>query len=202
VDFPTLILASASPRRTELLHQIRVVHSCDPAHIDETVGAEEDALHYVQRMAQEKARAVSQRHRGESCAILAADTSVVIDGDILGKPESHAEALAMLTRLSGREHRVLTAVCLIWNAHEEMILVETSVEFLPLGPDDCAAYLATGEPWDKAGAYAIQGIAGAFVKSIRGSYSNVVGLPLAETWQLLQQAGVGGFQDFPQGGPD
>jgi nucleoside triphosphate pyrophosphatase len=201
VNSPQLILASASPRRRELLHQIRVAHRCDPADIDEAVLPGEGAEEYVQRMAREKAAVVALRHSGVSCVILAADTSVVVDDVILGKPEDHADALAMLSRLTGGEHRVLTAVCLVDGHSEKTVLVETVVEFLSLGLEECEAYLATDEPWDKAGAYAIQGIAGAFVKGIRGSYSNVVGLPLAETWQLLKEAGVEGLGNL-QGAED
>ena len=125
MDHPRLILASASPRRSELLQQICVAHSCDPADIDETVKAGEEAAQYVERMAQEKARIVSQRYDSQMYVVLGADTSVVIDDDVLGKPASYEEALSMLMRMSGREHKVLTAVCILWQGREVLELVET-----------------------------------------------------------------------------
>lgn len=188
-----LILASASPRRRELLDQIGVRYRCEPADIDETPRDKEKPGDYVLRMAVEKAAAVAARHSGEALAVLAADTSVVIDEDVLGKPADRFEGLGMLARLSGRSHSVLTAVCLQGPEGEcESELVETRVEFVQLSREMCEAYLATDEPWDKAGGYAIQGLAGAFVSSIEGSYSNVVGLPLAETWRMLSARGIAG----------
>lgn len=181
----TLVLASASPRRRELLQQLGVDCVCDAADIDETPQPGEPPADYVQRMAREKAQAVAARHTGADCAVLAADTTVVIDDDVLGKPRDHFHGLAILARLSGRIHSVLTAICLLDAAGEACELVETRVEFVPLSRETCEAYLATDEPWDKAGGYAIQGLGGAFVRSIEGSYSNVVGLPLSETWRML-----------------
>jgi len=186
-----LILASASPRRREFLDQLGVRYVVTPAHIDETPGAGEEAEEYVQRMAREKARAVASPRLPAGAAVLAADTTVVLGDLILGKPRDRSDALAMLARLSGRTHRVLTAVCLVSATGENETLVATEVEFATLGHDVCEAYLATGEFRDKAGAYAIQGLGGAFVRALHGSYSNVVGLPLCETWQLLQSAGIG-----------
>ena len=122
--------------------------------------------------------------------LLAADTVVMLDGDVLGKPRDHYDALAMLAKLSGRSHQVFTAVCLRRAERISQQRVETRVEFITLTRELCEAYLATDEPWDKAGGYGIQGLGGAFVSGIRGSYSNVVGLPLAETWQLLSAQGV------------
>ncbi len=180
-----LILASTSPRRMELLDQLGVSYTCDPAHIDESQGVGEGPSDYVQRMAQEKARAVAARYPTLAYAVLAADTTVVIDGMVLGKPRDRIDALSILTRLSGRRHSVLTAVCLCSGTGMQSVLVETEVEFMSLSHEICEAYLDTTEPWDKAGAYGIQGLAGAFVRSIKGSYTNVVGLPLCETWQLL-----------------
>lgn len=185
-----LILASASPRRRELLDQLGITYLCDPADIDESPFRAEAPAAYVQRMARDKARAVAARHEIPPHLILAADTSVVVDSRVLGKPRDGEEALAMLRRLSGRQHTVLTALCL-WGADGASFqLVATEVDFAVLDPAVCATYLATDEPWDKAGAYGIQGIAGAFVRSLQGSYSNVVGLPLYETWQLLSQHGI------------
>jgi septum formation protein len=185
-----LVLASASPRRKELLNQLGVSYRCDPAQIDESQLSSESPTDYVQRMALEKAHAVVARYQALEVVVLAADTTVVIDDGVLGKPRDHVDALSMLARLSGRSHRVLTAVCLLGAVDTQCELVETEVAFMSLGREACEAYLATGESWDKAGAYAIQGLGGAFVRSIHGSYSNVVGLPLCETWQLLRDAGL------------
>lgn len=188
-----LILASASPRRAELLSQIGVACRCEPADIDESRRAGEAPGDYVARMALEKAQRVAGRHDKEAVAVLGADTSVVIDEDVLGKPADRFDALGMLARLSGRSHNVMTAVCLVLPDGEPgSVLVETRVDFIALDHQLCEAYLATDEPWDKAGGYGIQGVAGAFVKAIQGSYSNVVGLPLAETWQLLSAANIDG----------
>jgi septum formation protein len=192
-----LILASASPRRHELLARLGVRFLVEAAAIDESVHAGEKPLAYVARMAREKAAAVAER-RGDSAAILAADTSVVIDGDVLGKPADHFQALGMLARLSGRTHSVITALCLHCDGREAHCEVETRVSFVNLSREVCERYLATDEPWDKAGGYAVQGLGGAFVSSIEGSYSNVVGLPLAETWRLLAEHGI----DTLLGGPD
>ncbi|GAB5453286.1 MAG: Maf family protein [Halioglobus sp.] len=183
-----LILASASPRRAALLAQIGVQFQCEPADIDETPLTDEAAADYVARMAREKARVVAASHSAD--VVLAADTVVVLDGDILGKPADEGHALAMLARLSGREHAVMTGLCLCRAGEESEVVVETAVEFANLDLATCKAYLATDEPWDKAGAYAIQGVAAVFVRGIRGSYSNVVGLPLAETHSLLVDNGV------------
>lgn len=185
-----LILASASPRRRQLLDQLGVSYTCDPAAIDETPLGGEPPRDYVRRMAGEKAESVARKHPGEECAVLAADTTVVLGEEVMGKPRDHFHGLAMLARLSGCSHTVMTAVSLQgpWGVTGE--LVETRVDFQQLTRDVCEAYLATDEPWDKAGAYAIQGLGGAFVRAIHGSYSNVVGLPLAETWQLLATHGI------------
>jgi len=185
-----LILASASPRRRELLTRLGVSYLCDPADINETPLAGESPEDYVRRMAQEKAAAVATRYPAPQYAVLAADTTVVIDDDVLGKPRDHFHGLAILARLSGRQHSVLTAVCLHGASGFSCELVTTQVDFTQLSREICEAYLATEEPWDKAGGYGIQGLGGAFVRSIQGSYSNVVGLPLCETWQLLASNGI------------
>lgn len=185
-----LILASASPRRRELLDQLGVCYTCDPAHIDETQRVGEGPSDYVQRMAQEKAQTVAARYPAPAFAVLAADTAVVIDDTVLGKPRDRVDALGMLARLSGRRHAVLTAICCMGATGMHCALVETAVEFVTLSREICEAYLDTTEPWDKAGAYGIQGLAGAFVHAIQGSYSSVVGLPLCETWQLLSANGI------------
>jgi len=188
-----LILASASPRRRELLAQIGVDCRSESADIDESRLPDEDPEDYVLRLAREKAACVAARHRGEQVLVLAADTAVVLDEDILGKPASRGEGLGMLARLSGRSHSVLTGVCLLApDGESDELAVETKVSFVQLDRNMCEAYLATDEPWDKAGGYAIQGLAGAFVSAIEGSYSNVVGLPLAQAWQLLSARGIAG----------
>lgn len=184
-----LILASASPRRHELLARLGVRFLVEAAAIDESVHTGEKPLAYVARMAREKAAAVADR-RGDGATILAADTSVVIDGDVLGKPADHFQALGMLARLSGRTHSVITALCLRCGGRQAHREVETRVSFVNLSREVCERYLATDEPWDKAGGYAVQGLGGAFVRSIEGSYSNVVGLPLTETWRLLAGHGI------------
>ena len=185
-----LVLASASPRRRELLAQLGVSCRCVPADIDETPQAGEAPADYVQRMALTKARAVARHYPAPEYAVLAADTTVVIDEEILGKPQDHFDGLAMLARLSGRCHAVMTAVCLHDTAGADCQLVTTQVQFAQLSRETCETYLATDEPWDKAGGYGIQGLAGAFVTAITGSYSNVVGLPLSETWQMLAARGI------------
>lgn len=181
-----LILASASPRRAELLAQIGVRFTVAVSDIDETPLAGEAPADYVSRMARGKAGAVAAGADAGQ-VVLAADTTVVIDGDVLGKPRDHLDGLAMLARLSGRTHEVMTAVCLQCGDEQSEALVTTRVTFITLDRELCEAYLATGEPADKAGAYGIQGLGAVLVESIDGSYSNVVGLPLAETWRLLTE---------------
>ena len=192
-----LILASASPRRRELLQRLGVNFECAPADIDETPRTGELPRDYVQRMALEKAQAVVEQYAFPAFAVLAADTTVMVDDEVLGKPRDRMDGLAILARLSGRTHTVLTAVCLSVEQGYCSELIETEVDFVSLNRETCEAYLATKEPWDKAGAYAIQGLGGAFVRSIRGSYSNVVGLPLCETWQLLSGNGIATALDGP-----
>jgi septum formation protein len=191
-----LILASQSPRRAELLQQLGVSFTQKPADIDERQLSGESVEDYVARLAWEKSAAV-QADAASGSAVLAADTCVVLDDEILGKPQDHFDALAMLARLSGREHRVLTAVCLRLDARVEEGLSESRVRFTNLSREQCEAYIATNEPWDKAGGYGIQGLAGAFVESLEGSYSGVVGLPLSLTWQLLQRVEVATALDSP-----
>lgn len=185
---PGLLLASASPRRAELLRQLGLEFEVKPADIDERQLSGEPVEDYVARMAWEKSAAVHSPDAEQ--AVLAADTTVVLDDQVLGKPVDHFDALAMLARLSGREHRVLTAVCVRLGQQVEEALSDSSVKFATLSHGQCLAYLDTPEPWDKAGGYGIQGLAGAFVESLTGSYSGVVGLPLAETWGLLRRVGV------------
>ncbi len=181
-----LVLASASPRRRELLALLQVPFEVEPADIDETPVPDEVPRDYVLRMAEQKAAA---SHRVDA-VVLAADTSVVIGNDILGKPGSRAEGRAMLSRLSGCHHQVLTAIAVRDGERLESILVATEVSFTVLGDEQIDDYLDSPEPWDKAGAYGIQGFAGSFVRSISGSYSAVVGLPLCETRDLLARFGI------------
>ncbi|MBM1143207.1 septum formation inhibitor Maf [Alcanivorax sp. ZXX171] len=187
---PHLYLASGSPRRAELLAQIGVPFSVLRAPgIDETPAADEAPRAYVERMAREKAEA-GQAGAPERAPVLGADTAVVLDDRILGKPADDRQALAILEALNGREHRVISAVCLrVGDAHR-LATSETRVQWRRLSAERLRAYLATGEGRDKAGAYGIQGLGAALVASMRGSYSGVVGLPLAETVSLLEWAGV------------
>ena len=185
---PLVCLASVSPRRRELLTQIGVPHTVVGAGIDESVKPGEAPRDYVLRMARQKALTV--RERGESLPVLAADTTVVLDNTIYGKPRDRADGMAMLGQLSGRTHEVLTAVALA-NSNEVTVRLSVStVRFRGLSPEECAAYWDTGEPRDKAGGYAIQGAAAVFIEALSGSYSGVMGLPLFETGELLRAAGV------------
>ncbi len=181
-----LVLASASPRRRELLAGLGVTFEVSPADVDERVHPGEDARAYVRRVAREKAAKAAQGAAGKR--VLAADTSVVLDDEVLGKPSDAEDAKRMLRRLSGRAHWVFTAVALDGPSRDEL-LVETRVHFRELTEGEIAWYVSTGEPLDKAGAYGIQGRAGMFVERIEGSPSNVIGLPLAETVALLERAG-------------
>jgi len=189
-----LILASASPRRAELLTAAGIPFEVRPAHIDERLRPAEDARTYASRVAVDKARAVAAQSNLQP--VLAADTVVVIDGLVLGKPADTADARRMLGLLSGRTHEVLTAVALIsaQPGRGEPVLdseiASTAVQFAPLDTAEIEWYVATGEPSDKAGAYAIQGLASRFVTRIEGSYSNVVGLPMALVYAMCTRAGI------------
>ena len=197
VTVPVVILASASPRRTELLLQIGVSHRVVPAQIDERRAAGEPIENCVRRLAKSKAlevqvalAAVAGVTTAVQLAVLGADTAVVIDDELLGKPRDRADALAMLARLSGRWHQVLSAVALASPNGMQCTVSRSEVRFRTLSERECALYWDSGEPCDKAGAYAIQGLGAAFVQELRGSYSGVVGLPLFETARLLAEAGV------------
>lgn len=183
----SLILASASPRRRELLSQLGITFTVSAADIDETPHEGEAADAYVLRLAREKARAVAARHPG--AWVLAADTTVALGPELLGKPRDAEEAKAMLSRLSGRTHEVHTGVALA-GRHEEALVARTRVTFRALSPGEIAWYAGTGEPLDKAGAYAVQGRGGFLVAAVEGSPTNVIGLPLGETLALLARAGV------------
>lgn len=184
-----LILASASPRRRELLGQCACAFAVVPSATDETWLAAEAASDYVLRVAADKARAVWAEHP-DAC-VLGSDTAVVLDGRVLGKPADAEEARAMLTDLSGRTHEVLSAVALIGpDGRCRTRLSVTRVEFAPLPVAWIDAYAASGDGLDKAGAYGIQNSAGLWIRRIEGSYTGVVGLPLFETAALLREAGL------------
>jgi septum formation protein len=180
----SLVLASRSPRRAELLTSAGIPFVVRTADIDETPRAEENPTEYVMRLAIEKAHAV-ERAAGET--VLAADTTVVLDSMIMGKPEDAGDATRMLTALSGQRHEVITGVCLLDDEREVSDYARTGVWFAPLSDAEIAAYVASGEPMDKAGAYAIQGLASRFIERIEGSYSNVVGLPVELVYRILNR---------------
>ncbi|MCG8392936.1 MAG: Maf family nucleotide pyrophosphatase [Pseudomonadales bacterium] len=187
----TLYLASGSPRRAELLRQIAVPFTVLPApDIDESPFAGEAPLDYVRRMAEEKARAGLQRLNDTGATVLGADTAVVLERDILGKPASREEALAMLRRLNGKEHQVMSALALCHRGELRLRHAITRVQFRSLDEVALHAYVQTGEGDDKAGAYGIQGLGAALVASLTGSYSGVVGLPLEQMVELLDWAEI------------
>jgi septum formation protein len=177
-----LVLASQSPRRSEILRQAGIPFTVQTADVDETPFPHEKPEAYVQRLAEWKARAVPA-DPGDT--VLGADTTVVIDGEMLGKPADAADARRMLVLLSGRRHEVLTGICLKHGVEVVRDWAATSVWFAPLGTQDIEEYIASGEPMDKAGAYAIQGLASKFIERIEGCYFNVVGLPVALVFRRL-----------------
>lgn len=184
---PRLVLASASPRRRQLLLQIGVAHAVLAQDIDESRRDGETAQAYVARMADEKAAAALAALADPGATVLAADTAVVIGDTVLGKPADQADAVAMLGLLSGRTHSVLTAVTVASAARREHEVSRSEVSFRPISPREAERYWQSGEPRGKAGAYAIQGLGAVFVESLRGSYSGVMGLPLFETAALLER---------------
>lgn len=208
LDMPILILASASPRRRELLAQAGYAFEVRPAHINEDLRSGEDAIAYVVRLAREKAEAVFKETGTEGLGIeglgtkgpgtmtpnervvLGADTTVEVDGEILAKPENADDAARMLRLLSGRTHRVITGVALITAQGAQVAAEVTGVKFVTLSDAEIAAYVATGEPMDKAGAYGIQGRAAKWIPRVQGCYFNVVGLPLALVSSMLETAGI------------
>ena len=185
---PRVILASQSPRRRELLSLIGISHDVQPAHIDETPYPGELPTVHAERLAREKATLVSAREPG--ALVIGADTIVVAGERILGKPGDDADARAMLRLLSGRTHMVYTAVAIARDGEVDSEVEGVSVSFRELSDGDIHGYVATGEPFDKAGGYGIQGRAGIFVAELRGSYTGVMGLPVAETAALLASAGL------------
>ncbi len=184
-----LVLASGSPRRREMLERLGVTFTLRPVDIDETPEADEPPTTYVRRLAETKARAGRE---GEHEIVLAADTIVALGNELLGKPRDTADARRMLRQLSAREHQVLTGIA-VWDGSSDCLQVAvetTTVVFAPLSEAEIAWYAASGEPLDKAGAYAIQGLGALFVERLEGNYSNVVGLPLPLTYRLLGEAGI------------
>lgn len=183
---PKLILASQSPRRKELLAQLGYQFDCISADVDETHLISESASHYVNRLALAKAQHIA-KNQLDTMTVLGSDTTVVYQNTILGKPESLAESMQILTMLSNNTHQVLTAVAVVQGDKSKVIEVKTDVTFKVLTAQEIINYWYTNEPQDKAGSYGIQGIGGQFVTHINGSYSAVVGLPLFETAQLLKE---------------
>jgi septum formation protein len=186
---PVLILASSSPRRRELLSWAGVAFEVSPGEVDESRKVNETPVEYVRRLALEKAIEAAERHPGRY--VLAADTVVVLDKTIMGKPQNKDDARNMLSRLSGCQHRVITAYCLIGpDGGKRTGHVETDVEFRRLSKEDIDRYIDSGEVWDKAGAYAIQAQGAALVKNVSGSFTNVIGLPLADVLETLSRNGL------------
>ena len=196
----SLYLASGSPRRRELLTQIGVPFQTVSAAIDETPLQNESPVAYVERLAREKAQAGRQQllasKPDDGFCVLGADTAVVLDEHILGKPVDEADALAMLMALSGREHEVLTAIAIVDAGRCETRVVRSQVRFRNIDKQEASLYWASGEPQDKAGGYAIQGLAAVFVAGLNGSYSAVVGLPVCETAELLVHFGIPCWQNL------
>lgn len=187
-----IYLASASPRRSELLNQIGVAHEVRPVEVDESVRAGESPVDYVRRLAEDKARELWARLPSDRrWPVLAADTTVALAGEIFGKPGDRAEALGMLSRLAGCTHQVHTAVAVVHASGVAARVSSSDVTFRGLSADEMEWYWGTGEPVDKAGGYAVQGRGAIFIRHLAGSYSGVMGLPLFETWELL--AGVPGL---------
>jgi septum formation protein len=189
VKVPNIILASASPRRAELLRSAAIPFTVDVADIAEDLKAGEKPVEHAERLAREKAEVVANRNPGK--IVLGADTIVLVDDQILGKPRDPADAKRMLGLLSGRAHQVITGVAIVFLESDyrklETRSEKTKVFFDKLTSADIEAYIATREPMDKAGAYAIQGIASRWITKIEGDYANVVGLPVALVWEMLQK---------------
>lgn len=181
-----LVLASASPRRQELLRNAGIAFDVQPADIPEDPLPGETAKNCAERLAREKAQAIAQKRPG--AAVLGADTVVVVDDQTLGKPVDASDAARMLGLLSGRVHQVITGVCLLAGGNCSVASETTSVTMSEISADEISGYIASGEPMDKAGAYAIQGIAARWIPRIEGDYSNVVGLPVALVFRMLRHA--------------
>lgn len=185
-----IILASQSPRRVELLKQIGITCLVMPAGVDETVLPDESPSDYVLRLAAQKAQAIANKLPNQDLPILAADTTVALGLQILGKPEHDLDAFNMLKQLSGSTHQVHTAIAVAFNGKLETAINSTQVEMMPLSDAMISEYIASGEHKDKAGSYAIQGLAACWIKNISGSYTGVMGLPLHETSLLLNKIGA------------
>jgi len=179
-----LILASASPRRSELLRNAGIPFTVEPAHVAEQPLPSEQPLQYAKRLARDKARVMFERHSDN--VVLGADTVVVVDEHLLEKPADRNDAARMLRLLSGRAHQVITGVCLIAAGYEQTEAEITEVRFSPLSESEIASYIETSEPMDKAGAYAIQGMASRWVERIDGCYFNVVGLPVPRVYRMIR----------------
>lgn len=196
----SLVLASASPRRLQLLEQVGLQAIVIPAQIDETPHPQESITTLVQRLAESKAKKIADQLERESVAntcrlVLAADTMVVLDDQLLGKPKDRDDALRMLALLSNRTHQVATGVCVNNGGKKQSTVVHTDVSMGVISPDLAARYWESGEPVGKAGSYAIQGRGAMFVETINGSYSNVIGLPLFETVAMLRNAELTPFNE-------
>ncbi|MFZ2508963.1 MAG: Maf family protein [Steroidobacteraceae bacterium] len=192
MPYDRIQLASASPRRSLLLRQIGVAHDVSPVELDESRRRGESPRDYVLRLARAKAATVTTT--GNGMPVLAADTTVAIGQDVFGKPQDRDDAIRMLAALAGRSHDVLTAVALASDGRLDTVISETRVTFRAISAAECRDYWASGEPQDKAGAYAIQGFGAVFIARLEGSYSGVMGLPLCETAALLDAAGVSRWQ--------
>ncbi len=190
---PYLILASASPRRSELLNQIGLPHTIQVADIDETPLTGEKPAEYVMRVAHDKSYAIHQQC-DNNAIVLAADTAVVLGDTIMGKPENLQQAITMLSLLSADTHQVFSAISIRGQQTQQALCV-SEVTFRTISEQEIIQYWATGEPADKAGAYAVQGIASIFIQSIQGSFSGIMGLPLFETAQLLANEGIKIFNE-------
>ncbi len=189
-DLKKIILASASPRRKELLQKIGLKFELEPANSEEAIGFVKDARRLVRKLSRDKAAAIALKHR--NAIVIAADTVVLLEDNILGKPGSRAEAGRMLRSLSGKSHTVITSFTIIDTGKKQVLSksVETRVYMRELEPKEISAYVKSGEPLDKAGAYAIQGLGSVFVERIEGDYFNVVGLPLCALSESLKQFGI------------
>ncbi len=183
---PRVVLASASPRRRDLLTLIGIPHEVRPADVDETLHPGEPAAAYVERLAREKATALGDR----DAVCIGSDTTVVVDGEVLAKPESEADAARMLRRLSGRSHVVMTGVAVAWRGRVESGVEEVGVTFRALSDEDIARYIATGEPMDKAGSYGIQGYGATIVTRVDGDYFAVMGLAVNRLARLFERSGL------------
>ena len=190
-----VILASQSPRRRELLTLVGIAHVVSPADIDESVMPDELPVPHCERLARAKAQVLAERH--PDAVVIAADTIVVLDGDILGKPSDPADARAMIARLSGRTHTVFTAMAVARGGRTESAVEEVAVTFRVLSAEEIAEYVETGEPMDKAGAYGIQGYGATIVERIEGDYFSVMGLGLRRLVSLLERVGL--RYDFAEG---